>query len=51
MSAAEPELGREFSHQIDLLQTAVTRRRPGDATFAADILEQLSSTYLERHPG
>jgi hypothetical protein len=50
MNDIDPPLFREIEHQLELLDTAVGRRRPADADKASRNLSIVVTTFLDRYP-
>ena len=50
VAGVDPALGRDVTHQLDLLHVAVERNRPADADKTSRNLAELLQTFRDRSP-
>ncbi len=50
VASIDPGLGRDVTHQLELLHVAVERNRPADADKSSRNLAELLQTFRERNP-
>ena len=51
VDSVDPGLGRDVTHQLELLHVAVERNRPADADKTSRNLAELLQTFRDRNPG
>jgi hypothetical protein len=50
VASVDPGLGRDVTHQLELLHVAVERNRPADADKSSRNLAELLQTFRDRNP-